>query len=162
MSKRLRQPSIERVPKKVHHSKKFRISVDLKKTADLKKALSEIYHAIENGLTLPSGSYRANVATTRDELLDTYGIMHLHLGSDRTRELLYLVQYSKYVVFLEVTDHIHFESVPVGNLLIQQHSKALADLSEQIAAQELSELEEKTVAIRNSLLRRRKSDGEVI
>lgn len=162
MSKRLRLPFIERVPKKVYQSTKFRISVDLNRKAALSAALAGIYEAIENGFALPLGSYRANVNTTRDELLETAGIMHLHLGSDRTRELLYLVQYSKYVVFLEVTDHIHFTSDPVGNLLIQQHSKALADVSERIADEELRELETKTAAIRNSLLKKPRSDGEPI
>ena len=154
MPTRLKDPKIQGVPKKVQHAKSFRISVDLKRKAELFEALADIRNAIENGFTLPSGSYRANVLTTRDELLETHGIMHLHLGDENTRELLYLVQFPKRVVFLEVTDHIHFTTDPIGHLLLNHHGKTVAELSAQFEAEDAAALADKTAKIRGSLLRR--------
>ncbi len=158
MPTRLKDPKIQGVPKNVEHAKSFRVSVDFKKKPELAEALAGIYHAIENGFALPSGSYRANISTTRDELLETHGIMHLHLGSADTRELLYLVQFPKRVVFLEVTDHIHFTTDPIGHLLLNHHEKAVAELSARFQAEDAAALADKTAKIRGSLLRKSSQD----
>jgi hypothetical protein len=52
--------------------------------------------------------------------------MHLHLGSPASRELVYLIQYPKRVVLLEVSDHYHLDEEPVGGQLSVLHANAIS------------------------------------
>lgn len=92
--------------------------------------LNEIREAIIEGKPLPFGSYRSNHDTTPDKLLKEHGIMHLHLCNAGSKNLLYLVQYEKLVVFLEVSDHYAVDSDPIGGNFSSIHEGALIELEE--------------------------------
>jgi len=79
------------------------------------------------GLLVEDHYYRRNRHLTPDLLLDNTGIMHLHPLGAGTSELLFLVQYERSVLFLEVSDHHHFAVLPHGHLLLTVHSSAVLD-----------------------------------
>ncbi|HER8900620.1 TPA: hypothetical protein VMX41_001817 [Streptococcus pyogenes] len=87
-----------------------------------------IIRAIEAGTPLPRGSYRTSKG--RDILLESMGIMHLHLGRADSAELLYLIQYPEHVVLLEVGSHEHF-GVPIGGKLDRDYGKAIITARER-------------------------------
>ncbi len=86
-----------------------------------------------NGTPLPSGYYRKGVGLNSDALLHSEGIMHLHLGASNTSELLYLIQYPDHVVLLELSNHSHFATKPVGARLKNKHSVAVTRKEKQLA-----------------------------
>lgn len=114
--------SIEAKPKKVHKAETFRDSVGLKsKRPELAENLVHIVRCIENGHAIPEQFYRSRREETDDELLEMLGVMHLHLDHPGCRELLYLVQFDDHVVLLEVSDHIHVDTTPRGEILKRIH-----------------------------------------
>jgi len=118
----LKLHSIEAKPKNVHKAETYKDSIGLaSKRPDLKCHLLKIIHCIENGYAIPEIYYRANRQTTHDELLEDLGVMHLHLENPSSRELLYLVQFSDDVVFLEISDHVHVDTKPRGEILSRNH-----------------------------------------
>lgn len=127
MLKALKLSRIEAKPKRIYFAKRWRSTVDLDKNPHLANALADIVEAIKRGHTLPVGSYRLRIDDTRDELLETTGIMHLHLGDSHSRELVFLLQFPQFVIFLEATDHYHFTTDPPGSLLVKFHEQKLEE-----------------------------------
>lgn len=122
-----KSPSIEPTPKQVHFLAGFRDTIGLKtKRPELQDALFELIEHIREGRSVPERFYRKNRSRTPDALLESEGIMHLHLGAPSTPELVYLVQYDTHVVILEVTGHSHFRTAPPGKLLKTLHGSELA------------------------------------
>ncbi|PGH59251.1 hypothetical protein CRT60_01060 [Azospirillum palustre] len=84
-----------------------------------KRAVVEILRRIRAGEPLDQ-FYRSGIDDGDDELLEKYGILHLHLEHKGSKHLLYLVQYEHpdgdYVVLLEINDHKHVKK-PVGELM---------------------------------------------
>lgn len=121
--KPLKLSYIERKPKLVFY---FQGSVDefdvfVRLTEADQEALLDIIEYIEQGKSLDR-FYRRGIGLTRDELLEKYGVMHLHLSSKSSKALLYLVQCDSFVVLLEVNDHKHVKH-PVGKLLYRYFSR---------------------------------------
>ena len=98
------------------------------------RKVAHIRTCIQNGTPLPTGYYRKGVGLNADALLQAEGIMHLHLGASNTSELLYLIQYPDHVVLLELSDHAHFATRPIGVRLAAKHSAAVARKETQLAA----------------------------
>lgn len=73
--------------------------------------LSRIRSLISVGGDLGLYYRRSQVA---DTLLRTHQILHLHLGGPGSNALLYLIQYSKHVLFLAIDGHIHLDDLPPG------------------------------------------------
>lgn len=98
-------------------------------------ALVAMRRAIVAGGPIPEGCYRKGLGTTPDPLLVNHGIMHLHLGSPRTRTLLYLIQYADRVVFLELNDHkyVQMARLPSSQNLLAVHGAWLKALENQAA-----------------------------
>jgi hypothetical protein len=112
--------------KEVHFVEPFGDTVGLTRRPDLQEGLWRIQAAIEAGSALPSFAYRRS--TRPDRLLEREGMMHLHLA-EGSRELLYLIQYDAYVVFLEVSDHGHFDNEPPGAVLKAKYRTKVGDVS---------------------------------
>src|SRR5579885_3154179 len=127
----LRLPFIERRPKRLFQSLSWRDAIGLAKRPDLATELLAIRRYIVSDLELPERYYRHGRFSTPDRLLDEDGIMHLHLGSPDTPELLFLVQFERDVVLLEISSHYHFEYDPPGTVLRQLHESKLRDWQER-------------------------------
>lgn len=127
MITRLQCWDIEARPKIVEKAASWRETIGLAKRPDLQKELLPIIHCIRDGNLLPERYYRKNRTTTPDRLLETTGVMHLHLGHPNSRELLFLVQYSTSVLLLEVSDHAHFDNNPPGHVLMTLHKRRIAE-----------------------------------
>lgn len=134
MPTRQKREDIERKPKTVHYSTSWSDPAGLMKDPAKAKAVLAAIRAIEGGAPLLTGYYRKGIGTTSDTLLASLGVMHLHLGKPNTDELLYLVQYPDDVLLLELSDHTHFKSTPIGRRLDAQHSKAIADKEAELEA----------------------------
>jgi len=152
MYERLRLPRIEARPKRVHRSTLYTDRVDLKNHPDLAQELLAIIRAIEKGHILPDRFYRRDLDTTTDALLDQHGIMHLHLGTPDTPELVFLVQYADGVVLLEIDDHRHFSTLPPGKLLRQLHELKLIQWEKDRAAERQRQAESVKAHVRERLL----------
>lgn len=61
------------------------------------------------GLELPSRFYRPK-AGYHDQILTSYGVLHLHLGKDTSDTILFLQQFADRVVFLETNSHQRFKN----------------------------------------------------
>ena len=95
--------------------------------------LIDLRRRIIGGLGIDPKFYRQNMEDSRDQLLTLFGVKHLHLGGQKSDVLIYLVEYEDYVAILEINDHKHFRSDPVGKLLAA-HKDALAKLKNAEAA----------------------------
>ncbi|SES16326.1 hypothetical protein [Rhizobium sp. NFR03] len=62
--------------------------------------------------------------------------MHLHLGSQSSNELLFLLQFDDHVTFLEINDHRHFQTDPPGTLLVRLHQAKVAAFHAELAEQQ--------------------------
>jgi len=138
----MKLPRIEGKRKRVEESPRFDKTSYFRGKPHLAPFVAEIYEAIESGKPLPDWAYRRDLESTPDLLLERMGVMHLHLGSKSSNELLYVYQFDDYVVFLEISSHRHFETDPPGTLLKQHHEAKVAELNERIAAEtEVARLE---------------------
>lgn len=133
MPDRLRLAYIEVKPKKIHVVDSWRDPLGIKNDSREFQALNLIRSTISTGTPLPRGYYRSDRDSTPDELLAMKGIMHLHLGNPSTNELLFLIQYPTYVALLEVNNHQHFKTDPVGTLLTSIHEMKVSALRKKIA-----------------------------
>lgn len=126
---------LESKPKKIIMSSTFRDPEGLAQDDDVAKAIDHIRTCIANGTPLPSGYYSKGAGMRFDTMLDSYGIMHLHVrGQWNTDELLWLVQYPEHVVFLELSDHKPFDQRPVGGRFNRYHSGGILSREKEIAA----------------------------
>lgn len=116
MPRLLKSASIEPTRKDVVKSDAWYYTVKI--TPDIERHISVIIDCITNGKILPDFYYRKNRNSTPDWLLETHGIMHLHLGSPDSRELLFLKQYDTHVYLLCLTDHYPVEEEPPGKTII--------------------------------------------
>jgi hypothetical protein len=114
--------------------------------------LDDIIDRISQGHTLPERYYRAGIDRDHDDLLETEGVVHLHLGGRNSDVLLFLVQYPDRVVLLEINTHKHFATEPKGSLLRAVHERHLARIAQEVAAQ----LAEQATSIRASVDKLRK------
>lgn len=73
----------------------------------LRTSFYELQDAIEAGRPVPIDFYSRRVDEPQyvDALLQTYGIMHLHLGGRNSNVLVYLVQFNDSVLLLQINDH---------------------------------------------------------
>lgn len=117
----LKLASIEATPKRVVKADTYRCTINLKARPDLAANLLDIVRRIEAGYAIPEKFYRKNRGTTPDLLLERYGVMHLHLEHPGSRELLYLAQFKKAVVLLEISDHVHVDTQPIGTVITGLH-----------------------------------------
>jgi hypothetical protein len=97
-------------------AKEYRLGNDLK----------AIIRAIRRGDLLPARAYRRGIERDYDELLDLYGIKHLHLGDIDDDVLLFLVEYEDFVVLLQSDGHLKHFDKPVGATLRKMHDSILA------------------------------------
>lgn len=132
--KRLRLDTLEPRPKAVYLSDSWSDPRGLLANSQIARKVAHIRTCIQNGTPLPTGYYRKGVGLSADTLLQSDGIMHLHLGASNTPELLYLIQYPDHVVLLELSDHDHFATRPVGARLRSKHSVAIARKEKELAA----------------------------
>lgn len=69
--------------------------------------LADLVEYISTGAEIPERFYRPGVGGS-DQLLQEYGILHLHLGSRTSDTLLFLMQFTDRVVLLETNTHQRF------------------------------------------------------
>lgn len=104
--------------------------------------LEEIAGCIEQGRPLDRRFYRSGLEVDDDPLLRNEGIKHLHLDNMGSDVLLFAVEYSDRVVFLEVNSHKHFRTEPKGSVLLSLHRQCLkiedADAAERAALRKAS------------------------
>jgi hypothetical protein len=67
----------------------------------------EVADAVKHGKTLDERFYRP-AAGHQDDLLERYGVLHLHLDGDTSDTLLFLMQFPDRVVLLETNTHKRF------------------------------------------------------
>ena len=149
MPPRLRLAWIEQKPKRVHFVRGHARSVRL--TPEQEACLLEIRARIESGQRLPPFCYRVNRDSSADDLLEREGIMHVHLSADDRGEILFLVQYERNVVFLEVASHAAFRDDPPGSYLARLHQHALAELEGGFAAEDAGDVAGTKERIRRGL-----------
>ena len=123
MRRRLTLDRIEKRPKAVGRGASFRVACRLSDRQE--EFVLSLLDAVTSGTALPKGAYRRSSGP--DTLLLRDGIMHLHLGHSGSRELLYLVQYADAVVLLEISDHYHFTTKPIGATLRSIHAKRIEE-----------------------------------
>lgn len=121
----LRLSSIKLHPKQVFIASSFHSKVADRLKPVVLSAIYDLGVRIENGFGLPEEVYRQNRDTTPDNILEKTGIMHVHPLGPGTSELLFLIQYDPIVIFLEVSDHHHFQILPPGHLLTAVHNEAI-------------------------------------
>lgn len=139
--------------KRLERVKSFRVSV--KATDLIRQEVETLIDAVELPRVLPARFYRAGRDTTPDPLLEEHGIMHLHLGSPASREPVYLIQYPERVVLLEITDHYHFETNPIGSHLIAYHRKGIEQNEADAEQEAAAELKRREDAVKGGLLPRK-------
>lgn len=125
MPVRMKLPRLEAKKKQVIVAETFRDPKGYAQNDDISHAIDRIRTCISNGTPLPSTFYSKGAGIRPDEMLDNYGIMHLHLGDWRSNELLWIVQYPEHVLFLELSDHQPFATNPRGIRLFRYHSGAI-------------------------------------
>ena len=116
--------------------------------------LLKIIDCISKGHRLPERMYRNGIDRDPDELLENYGIRHLHLGGADSDVLLFVVEYHDCALLLEINSHREFATKPVGATLRRVHERALraADGRAQTFLKNL------TSSLKAGLLQRRKRD----
>lgn len=135
----------------------------------LQQHVLDIVDAIAGGEALPQWAYRSGIDSDDppDRLLSRYGIMHLHLGSKTSNDLMFLMQFDDHVVILAIGNHKHFAEDPPGKLLYEFHRAKVAEINtlrdtqkleaEAAAALKASlELESKKSAIKRGFLPRKR------
>ncbi|NHT78631.1 hypothetical protein G8E10_23305 [Rhizobiaceae bacterium CRRU44] len=136
MLKAKTDPRIAAKPLKIVLSPHFRRDLYFKGKPHLEEPFLDIFLAIQNGTPLPKWAYRRDIDTTDDALLRREGIMHLHLGSQGSNELLFLLQFEAHVTLLEISDHRHFQTDPPGTLLVRLHEAKVAAYHAHLAEEE--------------------------
>lgn len=115
---------------------------------EVTKNLIEIIRCIGAGNLVPEKFYRNGIDRDDDPLLEQHGIKHLHLHEDTDVDaLLFLVEYSEFVLLLCVDGHRrHFEK-PEGSVLRSLHDSAIRNADAKAARL----LAEKRKALREAL-----------
>ncbi len=78
-------------------------------TAAERADINTIRKCVEAGLDIPSRFYRPQ-SGSYDQVLNDYGVLHLHLGSDTSDTILFLKQYATKVLILETNSHQRFRN----------------------------------------------------
>lgn len=125
MPRLLRLDYLEAKPKRVHDIASWTETVGLRNRPDLQTALTQIRSHIVRGMSLAPRFYSKYRDRRLDALLAQEGIMHLHLGDQNTRELLFVMQFDTHVVFLEVSDHAPIREHPPGSTLKARHGRTV-------------------------------------
>ena len=98
------------------------IGNDLEVTANL----VGIIRCIGEGNLIPEVFYRNGIDRDDDVLLQAHGIKHLHLHADTEVDaLLFLVEYSQFVLLLGVDGHKRHFNKPEGAILRSLHDSAI-------------------------------------
>ena len=122
------------------------------------KDLFDIIYALGAGNLIPEHCYRNGIERTADDLLDNYGIKHLHLGGGNSDTILFLAEYDDFVLLLEIGSHQAFADKPVGSVLRSLHDNALRRADKRSADEREARIEAKKTAAKKGLLARRKVD----
>jgi hypothetical protein len=144
----LREPRLQPKPKRVH-LKELHVAVRL--TDEQKQDFADLVEHIPNGTRVPERFYRNDIDTSPDELLERDGIMHLHLGGPYSRELVFLVQYDEDVMILEINDHYHFKTDPIGTVLRTWHERKIRAFEEARAKEQAERAAQQRAKVRDSL-----------
>lgn len=129
----LRGPRFEMRPKEVVILDPFKDHTGLARTEPYSGDYLEFVKRIENGLELGPGFYRGGIEDSPDELLELHGIKHIHLGGQNSDVLLFVAEYRDVVVLLEINDHKHFATDPIGSLLLSLHRRKMAQAAADAA-----------------------------
>ena len=104
--------------------------------------LVKIVRCLGEGNLIPEEFYRNGIERDRDDLLQDYGIKHLHLHEDTNIDaLLFLVEYRDFVLFLEIDGHRRHFNKPPGAVLRSLHSSSIRNAdakSQRLAAAKLA------------------------
>jgi hypothetical protein len=150
----LREPTFRQGrPKQVDHAPGFTDRTGLMKGhADLRANLHAIIDAFGKGNLLPASCYRRGLGRTHDEMLDLYGINHVHLDDGGGDVLLFYIEYADFVLLLEIDHHRDHFKAPVGKTLLGLHRTGLTAAD----ARAVARIQAKRGAARAGLLRGRK------
>lgn len=129
----LRGATFETRPKQVLQVEPFLDHTGLARTPPYAGDFIELVRRIENGLELGHGFYRKRIGDTPDELLEVHGIKHLHLGGQNSNVLVFAAEYEDVVILLEINDHKHFATDPIGSLLVTLHRRKMEQQAEEAA-----------------------------
>ncbi|WP_374944187.1 hypothetical protein [Sphingomonas sp.] len=149
----LRGARLQTRPKEVLTVEPFKDHSGQARVEPFAKDYLEMVRRIEGGLALDERFYRKRIEDTPDELLEKHGIKHFHLGGQSSDVLVFLAEYDDVVILLEINDHKHFETDPIGSLLISLHQRTMARTAEEAAgpAAERRAQEERAAARRRRL-----------
>lgn len=102
----LRKPTIDTAKEVVRYDPYFKLSLPRLTTETDKRSLTQIISDISAGRDLgPYYRKGINEVDPPDTLLQTLGVMHLHIGGKNSNNLLYLQQFSEHVLLLRVSGH---------------------------------------------------------
>ena len=122
---------------------------------EVTRNLIEIVRCLGAGNLIAEKFYRNGIDRDADSLLNQHGIKHLHLHEDTEVDaLLFLVEYSTFVVLLEVDGHRQHFQKPQGAVLRSLHDSAIRHADAKAAKLRA----DKIVKVRRGLLPR--SSGE--
>lgn len=125
------------------------------------KDLLEVIRLLGRGSILPERFYRNGIERDSDELLIQHGIKHLHLGGATSDTILFLVEYEDKILLLEVNDHSHFKTKPIGSILGALHHSATTKADKESALSRIERVATKAkIAARGLLPRRKPSASE--
>jgi len=101
----------------------------------VQKNLLEIIRCIGAGNLIPEKFYRNGIGRDDDPLLEEHGIKHLHLHEDTEVDaLLFLVEYSQFVLLLCVDGHRRHFQKPEGSVLRSLHDSAIRNADAKAAS----------------------------
>lgn len=142
-------------PKEVDHAPGFTDRTGLMKgDAKLRQNLHNIIYAIGKGNRLPEKCYRRGIDRDYDEMLDLYGINHLHLDEGGGDVLLFYVEYDDFVLLLEIDRHRdHFRS-PIASVLRALHRTGLGLADKKASARKAK----RKASVRKGLLPKKPRD----
>jgi hypothetical protein len=148
----LRVEDIEPRPKRVIRAKGFADRIGLSKQKSVySEDLVQLIRCIEQRNVLPARFYRKGKGIDADHALQTFGIMHLHLGGPSSNVLVYLFQFEEMVVLLEISNHYSFLTKPPGVLLYRLHWPAVLLQTRELAAKQADAARNLNLAIRQRL-----------
>lgn len=124
--------------------------------------LKTLRRCVLEGRPLPPGFYRQGKGQDEDRALKEYGVMHLHLGGQKSDVLVFLMQFPDDVVALEINNHGPFSDHPPGRGVdARWRVAALVTLNEaRAAAEQQRQRAEEEVKALNASIRARLGIGK--
>lgn len=158
--KRLRCERFEAKSKRVIFAPNMTDWIGALADPELAARFNQFIDCIKDGHIVPPNFYRRGIERTPDDLLEEEGIKHVHLDEGGGDVILFVVEYDDSVVFLEINTHRHFETEPVGSVLLSLHANCLRQQDAEAGERREERIAERQQIFREGLFGRRRSSDD--